>query len=439
MPLEFEVEGHRNIMQEDFLLRDQPFRISAIYNPDKPDPYEPLMYGKQHLEFYEKFFLQPLHRNTNKQVIGAIWSSQSAADWRGFGKSMLMAEESKIVCRDFGLKILRGFKVKEENAKAHPFLAGYCTFDQAQEIKSFPAALLSAVAFMVDQPYENGQNVHQELRRRIAEKNDAEENFEGEAVRNALRRQLRTYKTLNVQLNHKTIDRFIDLLCGSDTEALTAFIRNEIGPRIKAKQGFNFVHVFNAFAVCAGIASVTYFIDQIENFAKWARNQDQEVKILRESMVQTSPTSEMASFVFQMHVSALQEIENWWQAEHLPSLDFEQPMNRTRTINLLGLRTTEEAKTLAMRYLKAYRPEGIKEPRDPLHPFPEEVIKVVRDASQGNPRKFLEVLGQILEYAVANGERSIDLSLVEPLLGNDYQDGTDEESEGNDDLENEER
>ncbi len=45
----------------------------------------------------------------------------------------------------------------------------------------------------------------------------------------------------------------------------------------------------------------------------------------------------------------------------------------------------------------------------------------------------------ILQYAVANGERIIDLSLVEPLLGNDYQDGTDEELEGDDDFENEER
>lgn len=275
------------------------------------------------------------------------------------------------------------------------------------------------MAFIVEQPYEDGElTVHQELRRRIAEKNNAEEDFEGEAVRTALRKQLRLYKTLNVQLSHKTLDQFIELLAGDDTDALTAFIRNEIGPRIKAKQGFNFVHVFNAYALCAGIVSVTYFIDQIENFAKWARKQDQEVKILRESMVQTSPTAEMASFVFQMHVSALQEIEDWWQAEHLPSLDFEQPINRTRTLNLLGLRTTEEAKTLAMRYLKEYRPAGMKEPRDPLHPFPEEVIKVVRDATKGNPRKFLETLGQVLEHAITNDERVIDLSLVDlRLLG----------------------
>src|SRR2546430_5681544 len=101
MTLEFESDGPRNILLEDFKLRDHPFQIAMTYNPDKPGPYEPLMYGKQHTEFYEKFFIQPLKRKENKQVIGSIWSTQTAADWRGFGKSKLMAEESKLVCRDF--------------------------------------------------------------------------------------------------------------------------------------------------------------------------------------------------------------------------------------------------------------------------------------------------------------------------------------------------
>ena len=434
MPLEFEDGfGRRDIMREDFLLREQPFRISATYNLDKPDPYEPLMYGNQYREFHERFFLQPLQRGTNRQVIGAIWSSQSAADWRGFGKSMLMAEESKRVCRDFGHSILRSYRVREADALANPFLAGYCTFDKSKEVTTFPSALLNAVAFILEQPYgEDEGSAHQELRRRIADQAEAEDGYEGEAVRQALKARLRTYRTLNVQLNHKTLDQFIDLLSGDDTARLTYFIRNEIGPRVKAGQGFNFVHVFNAYALCAGIISVTYFVDQIENFAKFTRNQDQEVKILRESMCQTAPSAEMASFVFQMHVHALQAIEDSWTAEHLPSLDFEVPINRTRIINLRGLQNTQEAKRLAAHYLKDYRLEGV-EPEDPLHPFPEEVIELARDATHGNPRKFLETLGQILEYAISHEETVIDLALVQPLLGEDYQDGEQDEDEVDED------
>src|SRR6266581_498746 len=70
-------------------------------------------------------------------------------------------------------------------------------------------------------------------------------------------------------------------------------------------QGFNFVHIFNVFLIAAGIVYVVYFVDQIENFARFARNQERDLKILRESMCQTSPTDGMASFVFQMHVHAL--------------------------------------------------------------------------------------------------------------------------------------
>ena len=74
---------------------------------------------------------------------------------------------------------------------------------------------------------------------------------------------------------------------------------------------------------------------------------------------------------------------------------------------------------------------------DGLHPFPSEVVAVVRDATKGNPRKFLETLGQIIDLAVADEQSRIDLLFVEPLLGDDYQDDAEETEE--DDLENIER
>ena len=133
MPLEFKDGFARpNLMQKSFLLRENPFRISAIYNPDNPGTYEPKMYGKQYDEFYEKFFIQPLNRGKNKQVIGAIWSSQSETDWRGFGKSMLMSEESKQLCSDFGASMLKKRGVHDSAIVDNPVLAGYCTFDPVQ-------------------------------------------------------------------------------------------------------------------------------------------------------------------------------------------------------------------------------------------------------------------------------------------------------------------
>ena len=191
MPLEFESgKGLRDVMRDDFLLTENPFRISAIYNPDNPGTYEPKMYGSQYAEFYDKFFIQPLNRGTNKQVIGAIWSTQSPTDWRGFGKSMLMAEESKRVCRDFGASALRSRGVTEANAAENPFLAGYCTFDQAKAVKTFSSAILDAVAFILEQPYDEW-TVHRELRNRIATNENAQEGSEGETVRRVLRTKLR--------------------------------------------------------------------------------------------------------------------------------------------------------------------------------------------------------------------------------------------------------
>jgi hypothetical protein len=137
-----------------------------------------------------------------------------------------------------------------------------------------------------------------------------------------------------------------------------------------------------------------------------------------------------------MHLGALQEIDSWWMTEHLPSLDFGVPINRTRTIDLKGLQTKEEAETLAARYLRDFRLDNAGT-TDPLHPFPKEVIAFVRDATRGNPRKFLETLGNILDHAVAEAQQTIDLVFVEPLLATDDQGGADDT--GEDDLENVER
>ena len=329
-----------------------------------------------------------------------------------------MAQESREINFDLGATKLRGFGISEDDITGNPFLAGYCTFDQAKDVKSFPAALLDAVSFILESP-NGGENVHGVLRERIARKFDLEEGFESEAILSSLQRELRKYRGLNIQLTHASIERFMQKLCGDNTGELVHFIRHEIGPRVKSTQGFNFVHVFNAFLRLSGIVYVIYFVDQIENFARFARNQERDLKILRESICQTSPTDSMASFIFQMHVHALQTIEDWWDnIEHLPSLDPKRPINSSRIVDLQGLTTSGEAEILATRCLADNRIAGAKPPQ-PLHPFDPDIIEAVRQSAKGNPRRFGEKLGSILENAYLNDHPKIDLAFVTPLLDDD--------------------
>jgi hypothetical protein len=423
-------------MRSTFLLNESPFGHSEIYRPDQPGTYVPEMYGEQLGEFYDRFIIQPLTKEKKRQVIGAIWSSHAGDSvGRGFGKSMLMAEESKLINQDLGAGLLKKVGAEEEDIAKNPFLAGYCTFDQAKDVKTFPAALLDAVAFILESKFGTAGTVHEELRRRILGKVPSDSGYEGEAIESALRQELRKFRSLNIQLSHKLIDGFIQRLSGGNTSELIYFMRNNIGPRIKAAQGFNFVHVFNAFISVAGIGYVVYFIDQIENFGRFVRNGDRDVKILRESICQTSPTADMASFVFQMHGRALQTIEDWWLSENLPSLDFSKKINQARIVDLRGLQTLNEASKLAARYLLETRPLGAKPP-SPLHPFPEEVIDAVFRSSKGNPRGFLRMLGAILENAVIQKQRRIDLAFIQPLLGDDE---STEPEPVEDDFENPER
>ena len=163
---------------------------------------------------------------------------------------------------------------------------------------------------------------------------------------------------------------------------------------------------------------ITYFIDQIENFSRFTRQQERDIKIIREAMCQTSPTADMASFIFQMHIHAQQAIENWWQIEDLPSLDITVPTNSGRIITITGL-GRQEAEILTSRYLADYRIDGFDSPQ-PLHPFTPEIIQAVLDATSGNPRSLLRTLGDILDKARDDERDILDLTYVEPLLDQDY-------------------
>ncbi len=408
-----------NYMKDIYKLSENPFRASEVYSIDRRRTYVTEMYGEQFEEFYDKFILRPLSKDTNRQIIGGVWSTHTGDSYgKGFGKTMLMAEEAIIINRDFGATRLRRFGVDEDDIEQHPIVAAYCTFDQSKGVKSFGAALLDAVAFVLESSFAD-RTVHQELLVRIAERIEADPEEPRMWIYGALMKQARKYRGLNIQLTHKIVASFLAHLCSPDTDKLVTFVRHEIGPRVKATQGFNFVHIFNLFLNLAGIEYAVYFIDQIENFARFVRNQERDLKILRESICQTSPTAEMASFVFQMHLHALQAIEGWWDnVEHLPSLDAANPLNAMRIVDLQGLTDTKQAETLAARYLKDRRIQG-KGTVDSLHPFNREVIEAVRQSVKGNPRKFLENLSAILDQGDSLEIQKIDLPFVAPRLDSD--------------------
>ena len=115
-----------DVMKEKFFLTASTGKVAQMYNPDNPGTYVREVYGEQLQEFHRKFLLNPLERDI-RQTIGAIWSSHTGdSEGRGFGKSMLMCEESKIVNRDFGVSILEAFDVTEQAAIENPFIAAYC-------------------------------------------------------------------------------------------------------------------------------------------------------------------------------------------------------------------------------------------------------------------------------------------------------------------------
>jgi hypothetical protein len=136
----------RDLLRDKFYLTGS-FKVADIYNPDNPGFYLREMYGAHLKEFLRKFFIVPLDHDVH-QTTGAIWSSHTGdSEGRGFGKSMLMCEESRLTNRDFGASVLAEFDIDEKDIITNPFIAGYCGFAENMNIKTFPAALLEGVVF----------------------------------------------------------------------------------------------------------------------------------------------------------------------------------------------------------------------------------------------------------------------------------------------------
>src|SRR5437763_5104663 len=115
MPIKFKTDG-KDLMTKLFFLKDNPFRTSEIFSVDRRGTYVPEIYGDQFDEFYKKFFLVPLSKAKNKQVIGAVWSSHTSDSFgKGYGKSFLMAQESIEINADFGAAKLRRFEVEDDD------------------------------------------------------------------------------------------------------------------------------------------------------------------------------------------------------------------------------------------------------------------------------------------------------------------------------------
>ena len=399
-------------------LTESPWGNTEIFNADNEDAvYVPEAYGAQLEEFHEKFYLGPMSREKNRQVVGGLWSKDDGnGEGKGYGKSLLMYNESREINRDFGAAKLRAAGCDDEDIENNPFVSAYCGFEQSKEITAFSAAILDGVAFILESPHDEMGNVHLALRERIAEAVGADDGYVSESLADALRKRLRRFRSLNMQLTHASVTKFIQKLCADDTEEVVRFIRQELGPRVKVRQGFNIVHIFNAFLQLAGVNYVTYCVDQVENFGRFSRNQDRDLKMLRESMCQTAPTSAMASFIFQMHVHALEAIEGWWdRVEHLPSLDPSVRANRPRLVNLQGLTRRKEAECLAAAGLKSRRPAGYKPPSD-LHPFDRDIIESVRQHVHGNPRDFCRTLDNILKRGEDDRQERFDLDYVTDIL-----------------------
>lgn len=401
-------------------LSKNPFPNLAMYSEDVHLIYVPEMFGNQRDEFLRKFILAPLERG--QPLIGAVWSVLPGdPKARGFGKSTLMGEEAKQINYDFGESTLLSLGIIEEEVRENPILAGYVSFNVKARgsIASIDAATFHLVRFVLRSAHISGESMHRCLREhaaaRLVQEGKASQGMESDAIVEAVKAR---FRKLAVGIDIRNLlEDYLYHLASPDTEALERFLAEDVGTWHHDRNGLKYLQILVVFAELAGIQHFTFFIDQVEDFTSEATPAkiQKNVKIIRDALIETEPFRSRASFVFQFHPDAYARLQNAWQHEDLPSLQWDTPLSKPFVVVLTGLESFDSARLLAERCLNhpsvilANRKSGIE-------PFTESALKYVWEVTKPRPRSFLYKLHGLLELGKENQATTIDEAFVKPNL-----------------------
>ena len=415
---------NKSFLQSEYQLRKNPFPNGATYAlDDTTGAYEPAMYGDQLNEFRNKFFVKPLE--SEQPILGALWSVSTGGDpqARGFGKSTLMGEESKLVNQDFGRTMFMEMGADEDEAASYPVLASYVSFtsEGANGIASIEAAGFHLLRFLLNSETANGISIHSQLHSMLVQRLTAEgkvnEGEEGTAVLHELRSYFRRLN-VTIDMSGKMAD-FMLRIASPNADALHEFLGTKVTAWHQPRFGLKYLQLYTAFAYLSGIKHLTFFIDQIEDFtsisgrAKIGKN----VKILRDALIESQPFKSCASFVFQLHPVAWGVLQEHWHLEDLRDLYVANPKNRPFVVNLEGLKTFESAHALANHYLN-HPKHAAPGRKTSLHPFTEEALEYVWSNNQ-LPRQYLQMLNMLIEVGRDQQAKRLDLAFCKTILDGD--------------------
>jgi hypothetical protein len=381
-------------------LKGNPFSFKATYAEDSRIIYVPEMFGTQRKEFLEKFVRAPLENG--EPLIGGVWSVVPGdPKARGFGKSTLMGEEAKLINQDFGFKTLTDLGVEEREARAHPVLASYASFNTKANdaIANIDAVSFNMVRFLQRDTDVKGAKIHQRLRERAAAKlikeGKATKGQETAAIYKAVENR---FSKLAVTIDIRNLlEDFLMLLASPDTDALDGFL-SKVGSWHQNRNGLKYLQLFVAFAELAGIQHFTFFVDQVEDFTAVAQSAkiQKNVKIIRDALVESEPFASLASFIFQLHPDAYAKLQNAWIHEDLHDLSYDSPLNKPYVVKLEGLTDFNTARLVADRCLN-HPSQALPERKPGIHPFTDSALRKVWMATKPRPRAFIQMLHDLME------------------------------------------
>jgi hypothetical protein len=403
-------------MREKYYLSRNPFPRDAILAQGSDESCEngtifnPEVSPKEVEEFLDKFVLQPTY--VKGSGFGALWSLGLDDEARGFGKSSLGLYSAKKICADFGFDMLISSGLSEKEAKETPLISSLAAFDK-QNVNNFNAVAFEHVMWLTES-FEGlyDKSPIERLRERIIEiiDTDGKAKSGGSNKAEAISEKV---EDVRVKIKGKIIgplnEEFLNHLIYSDNITIKKYLQG-VSVWQRTRNGFVYLDTLLTFAIAAGIKKAILFIDQVEDFASTGiplSKRTREVERFRDIVKETGPFNSIVYYILTMHPRALTAIENSWEDARLPSLRYDVPENRERTVVLRGIQSDDESIKLFASYLEHpdYRLKGASEV---LHPFSKDAISLLRERNGGRAGYMLIQAHNILQQGAIDNVEIVD-------------------------------
>lgn len=369
-------------MEEAWKQETNPFPSDAI-RQSSDQPYSPDVYPEETSQFYLKFIRGGIQGN---RKVGFLWSQGPGGD-TGYGKTTLMQVAAQEINEDFGEKVL--IQAGMPPTRIVPIAAVYTNLHNLGAAGLYPV-LFQATVDAATSPLD-GESIFDKAWDRIASQVKKKD---PKTIRSQVIMAWLRIAPGGAPLRSELVEAF-----ANDKGSGVQIALSEVTHVARLRNGLYYLDFLIAVLAAAGIDHLYIFVDQLEDLATnqsiTSAKRSKEIGRIRD-LIETQPYASRLHFIFTFHNSAAQKLERFWVANRLPRFE-NIPANAASVVVLKGIISDEVVADV----LQVHLENRLEPVNDDLLPFDQDVLPVLRQASQGRIGVLLAMAHELFDAAAS--------------------------------------